>query len=144
MAKRGEPSMHFIAIGGGQTPRPYRGLYASRSASGGARGPVLSIIEEGRKKPYYSTDRRDRRRLTVPEAAAVLGVVLEDEAPHVEAMKARAERLGVDAVPEGVEDLTKRHVTIPAMWVGEDEIIRGERERPGPLVKWNEDGTVCE
>ena len=30
------------------------------------------------------------------------------------------------------------------MWVGEDEIIRGERERPGPLVKWNEDGTVCE
>lgn len=135
--------MHFIAIGGGQTPRPYRGLYASRSASGGARGPVLSIIEEGRKKPYYSTDRRDRRRLTVPEVAAVLGVVLEDEAAR-RGYKARAERLGVDAVPEGVEDLTKRHVTILAMWVGEDEIIRGERGRPGPLVKWNEDGTVRE
>jgi hypothetical protein len=28
--------------------------------------------------------------------------------------------------------------------VGEDEILRGVRERPGPPVKWNEEGTVCE
>ena len=142
MAKRGEPSMHFIAIGGGQTPRPYRGLYASRSASGGARGPVLSIIEEGRKKPYYSTDRRDRRDR--PGGCGGPGGGPRGRSAARRGYKARAERLGVDAVPEGVEDLTKRHVTILAMWVGEDEIIRGERERPGPLVKWNEDGTVRE
>ncbi len=28
--------------------------------------------------------------------------------------------------------------------VGEDEIIRGVRERLGPPVKWNDEGTVCE
>jgi hypothetical protein len=39
------------------------------------------------------------------EAEKVLRVVLEDEAPRVEAMKARAERLGVEADPERVEEL---------------------------------------
>lgn len=28
--------------------------------------------------------------------------------------------------------------------LGEDEIMRGIRERPGPSVKWNDAGTVCE
>lgn len=39
------------------------------------------------------------------EAEKVLRVVLEDEAPRVEEMKARAERLGVEANPERVEEL---------------------------------------
>ncbi len=39
------------------------------------------------------------------EAEKVLRVVLEDEAPRVEEMKARAERLGVEADPERVEEL---------------------------------------
>ena len=30
-----------------------------------------------------------------------------------------------------------------ALLVGEDEIIHGEKERPGPPVTWNEEGTVC-
>jgi hypothetical protein len=33
---------------------------------------------------------------------------------------------------EDLEDLAKKHGTILALWVGEDEIIRGERKRPGP------------
>ena len=36
---------------------------------------------------------------------------------------------------EDLVELTKRQGTILALWVGEDEIIRGERERPGPSVK---------
>ncbi len=39
------------------------------------------------------------------EAEKLLRVVLEDEAPRVEAMKARALRLGVEADPERVEEL---------------------------------------
>ncbi len=39
------------------------------------------------------------------EAEKLLRVVLEDEAPRVEAMGARAERLGVEADPERVEEL---------------------------------------
>jgi hypothetical protein len=39
------------------------------------------------------------------EAEKLLRVVLEDEAPRVEAMKARAECLGVEADPERVEEL---------------------------------------
>ncbi len=39
------------------------------------------------------------------EAEKVLRVILEDEAPRVEEMKGRAERLGVEADPERVEEL---------------------------------------
>jgi hypothetical protein len=39
------------------------------------------------------------------DAEKVLRVVLEDEAPRVEAMRARAERLGIEAEPERVEEL---------------------------------------
>jgi hypothetical protein len=39
------------------------------------------------------------------EAEKVLRVILEDEAPRVEEMKVRAERLGVEADPERVEEL---------------------------------------
>ena len=39
------------------------------------------------------------------QAEKLLRVVLEDEAPRVGAMKARAERLGVEAGPERVEEL---------------------------------------
>lgn len=34
--------------------------------------------------------------------------------------------------------------TILEQLLGEDEIMRGLRERPGPPVRWNEEGTVCE
>jgi hypothetical protein len=42
-----------------------------------------------------------------------------------------------------LERLVPTEGTFLAMLVGEDEIIRGERERPGPPVTWNEEGTVC-
>ncbi len=43
-----------------------------------------------------------------------------------------------------LERLVPTEGTFLALLVGEDEIIRGERERPGPPVKWNAEGTVCE
>ena len=43
-----------------------------------------------------------------------------------------------------LEDLMSEHGTIVGHLLGEDEIIRGVRERVGPSVKWNDAGTVCE
>ncbi len=42
-----------------------------------------------------------------------------------------------------LEGLMSEHGTVLGHWVGEDAIIRGEAERPGPPVRWNEGGTVC-
>jgi hypothetical protein len=42
-----------------------------------------------------------------------------------------------------LEDLQREHGTMMGFFVGEDEIIRGVRERPGPPVEWNGDGTTC-
>lgn len=42
-----------------------------------------------------------------------------------------------------LEALMAEHGTVLGHWVGEDAIIRGEAERPGPPVRWSEDGTVC-
>jgi hypothetical protein len=42
-----------------------------------------------------------------------------------------------------LEALMAEHGTILGFWLGEDEIARGEAERPGPPVTWNDDGTVC-
>ena len=42
-----------------------------------------------------------------------------------------------------LEDLMAEHGTMLGFWVGEDEVVRGLRGRPGPPVRWNEDGTVC-
>ncbi len=42
-----------------------------------------------------------------------------------------------------LEDLMAEHGTMLGFWVGEDAIIRGEMERPGPPVTWSEDGTTC-
>ncbi len=39
--------------------------------------------------------------------------------------------------------LMAEHGTVLDHWVGEDAIIRGEAERPGPPVTWSEDGTAC-
>ncbi len=46
--------------------------------------------------------------------------------PFVEALR--------NAAPGEVERLASEQGTIIARWLGEDEIIRGERERPGPPV----------
>ncbi len=46
--------------------------------------------------------------------------------PFVEALR--------NAKPGGVERLVPTQGTIITLWLGEDEIIRGERERPGPPV----------
>lgn len=54
--------------------------------------------------------------------------------PLVEALRNAKDLQGVIA----------EHGTIMGHFVGEDAIIRGEMERPGPPVKWNEAGTVCE
>jgi hypothetical protein len=42
-----------------------------------------------------------------------------------------------------LEALMSEHGTVLGHWVGEDEISRGLRERPGPPVRWNDEGTVC-
>lgn len=56
--------------------------------------------------------------------------------PMVEALR--------KAEPGEVERLMSTQGTMLGFLVGEDEIIRGERERPGPAVRWNAEGTVCE
>jgi hypothetical protein len=43
-----------------------------------------------------------------------------------------------------LEALMSEHGTILGHWVGEDAIIRGLKERPGPPVQWNDEGTICE
>ena len=47
--------------------------------------------------------------------------------PFVEALR--------DAAPGEVERLVSTLGTALWLWLGEDEIIRGERERPGPPVR---------
>jgi hypothetical protein len=42
-----------------------------------------------------------------------------------------------------LEDLMAEQGTMLGFWVGEDEIVRGVKERPGPPVEWNDEGTVC-
>lgn len=42
-----------------------------------------------------------------------------------------------------LEHLMRENGTIPGHFVGEDEVLRGLRERPGPPVEWSEDGTTC-
>lgn len=42
-----------------------------------------------------------------------------------------------------LEALMAEHGTMLGFWVGEDEVVRGLRERPGPTVEWSEDGMVC-
>ena len=41
------------------------------------------------------------------------------------------------------EALISEQGTMIGQLLGEDEIIRGVLERPGPPVEWNEEGTVC-
>ncbi len=43
-----------------------------------------------------------------------------------------------------LEALVRTHGTVVSFLVGEEEILRGERERPGPAVSWNDEGTVCQ
>lgn len=47
--------------------------------------------------------------------------------PMVEALR--------KAAPGELEQLVSTQGTMILHWLGEDEIIRGERERPGPPVK---------
>jgi hypothetical protein len=49
--------------------------------------------------------------------------------PFVEALR--------QAAPGEVERLVPTQGTIITLWLGEDEIIRGERERPGPPATEN-------
>jgi hypothetical protein len=42
-----------------------------------------------------------------------------------------------------VEALMAEQGTVVGLLLGEDMIMRGEIERPGPPVEWNADGTVC-
>ena len=53
--------------------------------------------------------------------------------PFVEALRT-ATNLGALMAEQG---------TMLGFWVGEDAIVRGLRERPGPPVTGNEEGTVC-
>ncbi len=56
--------------------------------------------------------------------------------PLVEALRGAGEA--------GLDALAKTHGTVVSFLVCEEEVLRGERERPGPAVTWNERGTVCE
>lgn len=42
-----------------------------------------------------------------------------------------------------LDALMSDHGTIVGFMLGEDKIMRGVRERPGPPVEWNDEGTVC-
>lgn len=42
-----------------------------------------------------------------------------------------------------LEALMGEQGTMLGAWVGEDEVIRGLKPRPGPPVAWSEDGTAC-
>jgi hypothetical protein len=42
-----------------------------------------------------------------------------------------------------LEALMAEQGTMLGFWVGEDQIVRGLRERLGPPVRWNEERTVC-
>ena len=42
-----------------------------------------------------------------------------------------------------LEALMSEQGTMLGFWVGEDAIVRGEAERSGPPVEWNDEGTVC-
>ena len=42
-----------------------------------------------------------------------------------------------------MEALMAEQGTVVGLLLGEDMIMRGEIERPGPSVKWNEEETVC-
>ena len=42
-----------------------------------------------------------------------------------------------------LDALMAEHGTVLGFWVGEDEIVRGPRPRPGPPVTWSEEGTTC-
>ena len=44
---------------------------------------------------------------------------------------------------EGMARVVQEHGTLLGQLVGEDEIIRGIKERPSPPATWNEEGTVC-
>lgn len=42
-----------------------------------------------------------------------------------------------------IDALMSEQGTMVGFMLGEDEIIRGVKERPGPPVKWNDEGTAC-
>jgi hypothetical protein len=42
-----------------------------------------------------------------------------------------------------LEALMAEQGTVVGLLLGEDKIMRGEIERPGPPVEWNDEGTVC-
>jgi hypothetical protein len=42
-----------------------------------------------------------------------------------------------------LEALMREQGTMVGHLLGEDEVMRGVRERPGPPVSWNAEGTVC-
>lgn len=42
-----------------------------------------------------------------------------------------------------LDALVAEQGTMVGFLAGEDEIIRGLRERPGPPVTWNDEGTTC-
>jgi len=47
------------------------------------------------------------------------------------------------ASDEELQRVIREHGMLLGHLVGEDLIMRGELERPGPPVSWSEDGTTC-
>lgn len=49
-----------------------------------------------------------------------------------------------NASKEAVDELSEVHGSgMIEFMAGEESIVRGDIERPGPVATWNEEGTVC-
>jgi hypothetical protein len=62
-----------------------------------------------------------------------------EELPPVHPLIVALRTVDEEAMPR----LMSEHGTILGLMEGEDQIYEGLRERPGPPVYWNEEGTVC-
>lgn len=55
--------------------------------------------------------------------------------PFVEAL--------MNAPEDALQAMTAEHGTGFLLILGEEEILAGKKERPGPPCEWNDSGTVC-
>lgn len=101
------------------------------------RDMITFVLEDGTTARFYEDEfmecfmhENDRRR------RHYFGEDPGPAHPMVEALR--------KASPGELERLVPTQGTMILFFVGEDEIMRGERKRPGSPVKWNAEGTVCE
>jgi hypothetical protein len=107
----------------------------------------LRKLERGMDETLVAVEHEDGTTSRFPEAA------LADAFVH-EMNRMRRHHDGDDPGPAhpvivalrtatNLEALMGEQGTMIGHLLGEDQIMRGVRERPGPPVEWNEEGTVC-